>query len=263
MALSPFVGPLPLFFFYLFFLVALYTVGLLGQGISSPQCIQASVTRGIRSHELIVWAGEDRSCLTPRCHCGRQKNRFIHRNSLWSRYLLQFFHFLLCMLPNVKYLTFAIMSVIVVLCQRPGVVLTSLKPLAHLHVSLPWTDVASIAAWLYVAIKGKRTAKCCGGNLVHICTTSFSGFCFLVRTNMVVIVLCLYIFHPNWCLNLFTILIPPLTWWVKRYVSIYDNLKLCYPGSTWKPIQAVLVQIVLNIDDPRHTAPLYTAAMIM
>jgi hypothetical protein len=53
------------------------------------------------------------------------------------------------MLPNVECLTFAGMSVIVVVCQRPRVIRTSLKPR---------TDVASAAASLQVASKYKRTA---------------------------------------------------------------------------------------------------------
>jgi hypothetical protein len=75
------------------------------------------------------------------------------------------------MLPNVKYLTFAIMYVIVCLVST-----TSNYPLAHLHVALPRSDATSIAAWFYVASEGKRTAKCCYGSLVHIRTTCFPVF---------------------------------------------------------------------------------------
>jgi hypothetical protein len=101
------------------------------------------------------------------------------------------------MLPNFKCLTFSGMSAIVVLCQRPPVILTSHKPYAHLHVPLPRTDVASTTAWLYVA---KRATKCSGGSLVHTCTTVFCDFIylfpFLVRTDMRVVVLCLCVSSP-------------------------------------------------------------------
>jgi hypothetical protein len=76
------------------------------------------------------------------------------------------------------------------------------ETLAHLHVSLPRTDVASTTAWLYVANKDKRTANCFGGSLVQTCTTAFPNFYvypFLVRTDMSVV------FHPKRRLNKFTI----------------------------------------------------------
>lgn len=86
------------------------------------------------------------------------------------------------------------------------------QTLAHLHVYLPRTDVASTAAWLYVANKDKLTAKSFGGSLVHTCTTAFPNFYvypFLVRTDTGTMAVAIYVmsvvFHPKRRLNKFTI----------------------------------------------------------
>jgi hypothetical protein len=84
MALQPFVGPWPLFRFFIFFT---QSVGILGRGISPSQGrylhigqhkhrINADIhaSSGIQTHDPSVCEGQDSSCLRLRDHCDRPRS---------------------------------------------------------------------------------------------------------------------------------------------------------------------------------------------
>jgi hypothetical protein len=105
------------------------------------------------------------------------------------------------MLPNVKCLTFAGMSAIVVLCQRPHVILTSLKPwriCMFLYLELTWYPQR---LGFMSLIKTNALHSVLVEAMFTLARPPFQFFFFflfpfLIKTDMSVVVFCLNVFSP-------------------------------------------------------------------